>query len=90
MTQPEKQTDFVEYAGDPVHGTAFLSSHTITKKDPLWARNGVEMEKDLTWERDPSVPIGQKGAKMLLLTKDIPAAALKVLVEQPGFKQVSR
>jgi hypothetical protein len=82
--------EFIEYAGDPEHGTAFLTSHTLLAKDPMWKRNGVEMTKNLVWERDPyGPPIGNKGAKMRLAVSDIPAEALSVLEKTPGFKRVT-
>jgi hypothetical protein len=82
-------TEFIEYAGDEQYGTAFLHSHTLPKGDALWKRNGVEMTKDVVWERDPSVPIGQKGAKMRVLVKDLPPDAVKVLEATPGYKRVT-
>jgi hypothetical protein len=85
---PAATKEFVEYAGDPQYGTAFLTSHTITKGDPLWKRNGVEVDRDLVWERDPSVPVGHK-SKMRLSTEGLSADAVKALVSLPEFKLVS-
>lgn len=84
------KAEFIEYAGDPTHGTSFLQTHTIPKGDPVWKRNGVEMTKDLVWERDPYGPgVGQKGAKMRLAVSDVPPEALAVLEKTPGYKRVS-
>lgn len=89
--EPETQ-DYIEYLGDPdnVTGTAFLTSHTLPKGDPLWKRARVTVNKDITWVRDPMGPgIGQKGNRMLLHVDDIPAGALPVLAKTPGFKRVT-
>lgn len=81
-------TDYIEYLGDPTHGTAFLTAHTIRKGDPVWKRNGVEDAKDLTWERDPNVPVGQK-SRMLLRTDNLSAGQLEVLEKTTGYRRVS-
>jgi hypothetical protein len=86
----EATTEYIEYLGEQPYGTAFLSSHTIPKGDPLWKRNKVSLTKDLVWERDPLGPgIGQKGNRMLLPVEDIPVEALSFLEKTPGFKRVS-
>lgn len=88
MADNKAAEEYVEYAGDPEHGTAFLASHTITKGDALWKRNGVEVDRDLVWERDPSVPVGKK-SPMRISTKDLSADAIKALTGLPGFKVVT-
>jgi hypothetical protein len=85
-----ESADFIEYAGEEPHGTAFLTTHTIPKGDPLWKRNKVSPSKDLVWERDPmGAAIGQKGNRMLLSTDGIAPEVLAVLEKTPGYKRVS-
>ncbi len=82
--------DFIEYLGEQPHGTAFLTSHTLPRGEALWKRNGVEVKKDLTWERDPlGPPVGQKGNRMLLPVQDLPEGVAEVLEKTPGYKRVS-
>jgi hypothetical protein len=93
MTQPEKESaaakvELLEYTAEGEHGNAFLSSHTIPKKDRLWERTGVEMTTDLVFQRDET-PVGHRGAKLTLPVKDVPADALKVLENTKGFKRVA-
>lgn len=86
-----KTVDYIEYTGDGgEHGVQFLTSHTIPKGDALWKRNGVEMTKDVTWERDPMGPgIGQKGNHFLVPVENLPADAVAVLEKTAGFKRVT-
>lgn len=89
-TKAANTTDYIEYMGDEVHGTSFLTSHTLPAGDGLWKRNKVEGAKKLTWERDPMGPgIGQKGARMLLPVEDIDPAQVAVLEKTPGYRRVS-
>ena len=81
-------TEYIEYLGDPVHGTAFLTSHTLPKGDALWKRNNVVASKDVVWERDPNVPVGQK-SRMLVKASDLSAEQLDLLERTTGFKRVS-
>lgn len=80
--------EYIEYTGEEPHGNAFLSSHTVTKGDPLWKRTGVEIPADLVWERDPSAPIGTK-TQMRVETKGLPPEAVAALVKLPGYKRVT-
>jgi hypothetical protein len=88
---PEESAGFMEYLGDEVHGTNFLSSHTIPKGDHLWKRAGVDApKKDLVWERDPYGPaIGQKGNRLLIPLTDLTEDQAKALERVPGFKRVA-
>lgn len=87
--------EYIEYLGDPNNSvvgveTAFLSSHTIPKGDPLWKRAGLTVTRDVTWERDPmGPPVGQKGNRFLVAVEDLPDGTAAVLEKTPGFKRVS-
>lgn len=82
--------DFIEYLGEEPHGTAFLTSHTLPKGDPLWKRNNVDDAKAATWERDPmGPPVGQKGNRFLVRTSDLSPAQVAVLEKTPSYKRVS-
>lgn len=89
---PSTSAEYIEYLGDPAnpHGTDFVTSHTILKGDPTWKRLGVEVKKDLTWERDPLGPaVGFKGNRMLLPVSDLPAGVAEAIVKMPEFKRVT-
>lgn len=82
--------DYIEYTGEEPYGTAFLSSHTIPKGDALWKRNGLQVTKDVTWERDPNGPaIGSKGNRFLVPLEDLPDGAAAVLDKLPNYKRVT-
>ena len=87
-TSKTTTTEYVEYLGDPTHGTAFLQSHTIAKNDPVWKRAGIEDAKEVKWERDPNVPVGQK-SRMLVPADSLSPAQLEVLSKTAGYKRVS-
>lgn len=88
--EAETTKEYIEYLGEEPHGTAFLTSHSIPKGDPVWKRAGVSVSKDLTWERDPyGPPVGQKGSRMLLAVEDLPAGAAEALEKVPGYKRVT-
>lgn len=89
-TKAASAREFIEYTGEEPHGTAFLTSHTLTKGDALWKRNKLTVTKDVTWERDPLGPgIGQKGNRMLVDVEDLPDGVAEVLAKTPGYKRVS-
>lgn len=89
---PVETNEWIEYLGEPdsPHGTAFLSSHTIPKGDPVWKRLGVKPTKDLVWERDPLGPgHGFKGNRMLLSTEGLDQSLVEAVAKIPGFKVVN-
>ncbi len=89
-TAKEPTTDYIEYLGEEPHGTSFLTTHTLPKGDALWKRAGVDVKKDVVWERDPMGPaIGQKGSRMLLPVADLPDGVAPVLEKTAGYKRVS-
>lgn len=87
--EQEEYSDFVEYLGEAPYGVDFLASHTLPRGDILWRRNKIDMDRDLVWERDVTIPNGQPGNRMLLPTEGIPDAALDKLLEQPQYRRVS-
>lgn len=82
--------EYLEYVGDDPFGIQFLNSHTIPRGDMLWRRNQLTVNKDITWERDPTLAgIGQKGNRMLVPVEDLPKGAAEVLEKLPQYKRVN-
>jgi len=90
-TVSTKTNQYIEYLGDEVHGTAFLSSHTISKSDSVWNRIQVDKPtKDLVWMRDEFGPaIGNKGSRMLLSTEGLSPDLVAGMGKLPGYKVVN-
>lgn len=83
--------EYIEYAGDEVHGTAFLTSHTIPKGDSVWKRLHVNApDEDLVWMRDEfGPPIGSPGSRMLLSTDGLSPSLVTALGKVPGYTVVN-
>lgn len=88
--QPAEVTQWVEYTGPEPHGNTFLTSHTITTKDPMWERERVAPpEEDLVWTRDPNGPaVGWPGNRMLLPADDLSDGVVNALLKVQGFQLV--
>jgi hypothetical protein len=91
VTQPSSKSksateDYIEYMGDPKYGVEFLTSHTITRQQAKEGQWQVELPGDLVWEKRRG---GAYKDRMLVPVKDIPAAALAALENEPGFQRVT-
>lgn len=87
----DKTNEYLEYLGEEPHGTAFLTSHTLPKNDPVWGRLRVDKpSKDLVWNRDEfGPPIGNRGNRMLLSTEGMSPELVTAVAKIPGFKVVN-
>lgn len=84
--QADAGTEYLEYKGDPVYGTEFLHSHTITVAQAKAAGWESIPEKDMVWTRRES---GKNKGRMLLPVADLTPGVVDELVTDPGFKVVN-
>jgi hypothetical protein len=79
-------TKYLEYKGDPVYGTEFLASHTITPAQAKAAEWSVIPEKDMVWTPRAS---GRYKGRMLLKLADLTPGIEEELTTDPQFRVVT-
>lgn len=84
-TATDEGTEYLEYKGDPVYGTEFLHSHTITPAQAKAAEWETIPEKDMVWTRRES---GKNRGRMLLKVQDLTPGVVEELVTDPAYRVV--
>lgn len=82
----EGGVEYLEYKGDPLYGTEFLHSHTITPAQAKAAEWETIPEKDMVWTRRES---GKNKGRMLLKVADLTPGVVEELTTDPGFRVVT-
>lgn len=79
----KEEVEYLEYLGDPMYGTEFLTSHTISAADAKKAEWVTEVKEPIVWTRRES---GRYKGRMLLPLADLPEGIDEELKGDPAFR----